>query len=117
MRFLRDGQGGRVVRTQRAGGRRVVATSMHPRAPTCTARPHGRTAGRTWQTLGVNVVSELLRTAGWNVRMRRLRWALRIRQYLTLATVMATGGTALGYLLATRDVTDEDRYADPDRAE
>jgi len=76
-----------------------------------------RTLTGTWQTLGVNVVSELLRHMGWNVRMRRLSWAMRLRRYVTLATVMASVGTAVGYVLATRNVTDEDRYPDADRAE
>lgn len=58
-------------------------------------------------------MSESLHTLGWNVRIRRLAWALRIKRYLTLAALMAALGTAVGYGLATRNVRDEDRYADP----
>lgn len=85
--------------------------------PSPQTRTRTRTRPGTWQTLGVNIVGEVLRTIGWNVRMRRMRWGLRIRQYVTLATVMASVGTAIGYAVATRNVTDEDRHVDPDEAE
>jgi len=65
----------------------------------------------------VNVVGELLRTMGWNVRMRRMALALRIKQYLTLGVVMASVGTAIGYAVATRRVTDEHPDPDLDQAE
>jgi len=71
----------------------------------------------TWQTLGVNVVGEFLRTMDWKVRMRRMALALRIKHLLTLGAVMASVGTAIGYAVATRNVTVEDRDADPDQAE
>jgi len=65
----------------------------------------------------VNILGAILRTIGWNLRMRRMLWGLRIKQYLTLASVMASVGTALGYVVATRDVSDEDPYATLDEAE
>jgi len=91
---------------------------MHRDALACSALARtgvavGERAGRTWQTSGVNVIDELLRTFGWNFRVRRMAWALRIKQYATLAAVVGSIGTAIGYAIATRGVVDED--ADPDR--
>jgi hypothetical protein len=85
---------------------------MHQRSAACTSCAHGRVPARTWQTLAVNVMSEFLDIVGWNIRLRRMAWAMRIKRYLTLATVMASVGTAIGYVIATRNVTDEDRYAE-----
>ena len=70
-------------------------------------------ARQTWQTSGVNVFGQLLSTLGWNFRVRRMAWVLRIKQYATVAAVMASIGTAIGYAVATRGVTDEDH--DPDQ--
>ena len=60
----------------------------------------------------MNLFGPILRTIGWNLRMRRMQWGLRIKQYFTLATVMASVGTAIGYVVATRNVPDEDRFTD-----
>jgi len=74
-------------------------------------------APRTWQTLQVNVLGEILHALGWNLRIRRLGLGMRIKHYLTLAVLMASVGTAIGYAIATQGVDPDQEYADLDRAE
>lgn len=90
---------------------------MHRRAAVRSTRPHLRILPGTWQTLWVHIVGAILDIIGWNFRMRRMQWGLRIKQYLTLAAVMASVGTALGYVVATRNAPDEDGSPDLDEAQ
>ena len=89
---------------------------MHRRATARWTCPHPRTKPGTWQTLRVHFIGAILRIIGWNFRMRRMQWGLRIKQYLTLAAVMASVGTAVGYVVATRDAPGEESFSDPDEA-
>ncbi len=46
---------------------------------------------------------------GFNVQMRKLRILSRIRDLVTLALIMGSIGTAIGYAVARRGSADTDR--------
>jgi hypothetical protein len=57
----------------------------------------------------MRIMRYLLGSIGFSISMRRLRILARIRDLVTLALIMSSVGTAVGYALARRGATTADR--------
>ena len=81
---------------------------MHRSGPSLHAG-QARARPRTWQTSAMRIMRYLLGSIGFSISMRRLRILARIRDLVTLALIMSSVGTAVGYALARRGATSADR--------
>jgi hypothetical protein len=57
----------------------------------------------------VNFFDVLLRSVGFRWRMRWMRFMARVRELVTVAFIMGSIGTAIGYAVARRRASDTER--------
>jgi hypothetical protein len=60
----------------------------------------------------VNLLVELMRTLGWEIRLRKAGIVNRLQHLLTIAVYLGGIGTAIGYAIASRGFPDDDGASD-----